>query len=255
MVPRQDKMPITHCPFVRNIAVAALIFAIPPCVEAQGGADEAAYEERAAVESPASVADPLEPANRVFFQVNDKLYFWLLKPVARGYKAVLPQGARIGIRNFFSNVSTPIRLVNCALQGNLDGASTELGRFAVNTTWGIGGFRDPAEHQLGWNTQAEDTGQTLGRYGLGSGVFLNWPLLGPSNLRDTVGLVGDAILDPLTYLGDPDALRPALRATERVNATSLQLGDYEDFKESAIDPYVSMRDAYEQARRKRIEER
>ena len=90
------------------------------------------------------IADPLEPFNRAMYHFNDKLYFWVLKPVARGYGKVVPEVVRVSVSNFFANLAFPIRFVNCLLQANLEGAAVELGRFTVNTLWGIGGLLDLA---------------------------------------------------------------------------------------------------------------
>jgi len=198
------------------------------------------------------VADPLEPVNRVFLHFNDKLYFWVLKPAAKGYSKILPQPAQRGVRNFFSNLTTPARFVNCALQADFKGAWVEVERFALNSTVGVAGFGDPARTRWKLEKRNEDFGQTLGRYGLGPSIYLNWPMLGPMNLRDTVGYAGDLFLDPLDYLVPEFWPNVGVRCLDTVNGTSLRLGDYEDFKRAAIDPYVSMRDAYYQYRRAQI---
>ena len=198
------------------------------------------------------IADPLEPINRVFFHFNDKLYFWLLKPVATGYKKVAPEPLRISVRNFFSNLFMPIRAVNCLLQGKFKGFGNELLRFVTNSTAGMLGFMDPAKTALKLEKQDEDFGQTLGLYGLGPGFFINWPILGPSSLRGTVGLVGDGFIDPLNYLLDSTMYNAATRGYEQVNTTSLTIGEYESLKKAALDPYVSLRDAYYQYRKNKI---
>ncbi len=206
------------------------------------------YVEEEKTPEKASIADPLEPFNRAMFQFNDKLYFWALKPVAQGYGKVVPEVARIGVRNFFSNIASPIRIVNCVLQARFVGAVKELGRFAINTVWGIGGFMDLAsDNAVNLPKQDADFGQTLGVYGLGQGFYINWPILGPSSPRDTVGLIGDLFLQPFTYLLDADVLL-GLRVYKTVNATSLAIGDYESLKDAAVDPYVAFRDAYGQYR-------
>lgn len=197
---------------------------------------------------PIVVADPLEPVNRLFFHFNDKLYFWVLKPVSKGYGKILPQPARICVKNFFSNIATPARLVNCALQAEFEGCWIEIKRFAINTTVGVAGFGDPARNRWNMEKRHEDLGQTLGSYGVGTSVYINWPILGPSNVRDTAGYVGDLFLDPVNYLVPDFWYSAGIRSYETVNGTSLRVGDYEDFKEAAIDPYVSMRDAYYQYR-------
>jgi phospholipid-binding lipoprotein MlaA len=202
-------------------------------------------------ESAESIADPLEPINRVFFHVNDKVYFWVLKPVASGYKGIVPQGMRVGVRNFFSNLTTPVRMVNCLLQANLEGTGTEVARLLLNTTFGLVGFFDPAKKTFNLEKQDEDFGQTLGFWGIGPAFYIDWPILGPSSLRDTFGFAGDLLLDPRTYVFN----RPifyAVRPFELVNDTSLRIGNYEDLKKSAIDPYVALKDAYHQYRQNKI---
>jgi len=202
-----------------------------------------------------TVADPLEPINRAFFQFNDKLYFWVLKPVASGYQAVIPQGVRVSVRNFFSNVSTPIRLVNCLLQAKLECGGTEAARFLLNTTIGIAGFFDPAKTEFRIEKREKDFGATLGFWGIGPAFYINWPILGPSSLRDTVGYVGDLFLDPQNYLITSTPINFAIRSYYQVNETSLAIGEYEDFKQAAIDPYIALKDAYHQYRQNRIKER
>ncbi len=191
--------------------------------------------------TPPPIGDPLRRVNRGVYHVNDKLYFWVLRPVSRGYKAVLPEIARVGVRNFFDNVAMPVRMVNCLFQGDLRGTGTELARFGVNTTVGVAGFGDPAKGWLKLHARHEDFGQTLGAWGLGSGCYLSWPLLGPSSLRDTLAWPVNAGLDPATYV-------PGVGFLRTINGTSLRLGDYEDLKASALDPYVAIRDAYNQHR-------
>jgi len=208
--------------------------------------------EKVSEEAKGEIADPLEPFNRAMYHFNDKLYFWVLKPVAQGYGKVVPEAARVSVSNFFANLAFPIRFVNCLLQANFGGAAAELGRFTVNTLWGIGGFLDPASSKdINLSKQDEDFGQTLGTYGLGQGFFINWPLFGPSSPRDTVGLVGDAFLTPSSYLS-PWYAGAGTRGYDMVNGTSLKIGDYESLKEAAIDPYVAIRDAYVQYRLKKV---
>jgi phospholipid-binding lipoprotein MlaA len=199
-----------------------------------------------------TLADPLEPINRTFFVVNDKLYFWVLKPVATGYKAVFPQDARLGVRNFFSNLTTPIRLVNCLLQAKFKGAGNETVRFLVNTTFGLAGFVDTAKKEFKIEKEETDFGQTLGLWRIGPAFFINWPILGPSSLRDTVGFAGDLFLDPQNYLITSIPINLAVKAYNQINETSLTLGEYEDFKAASLDPYVALKDAYHQYRQNKI---
>jgi phospholipid-binding lipoprotein MlaA len=200
------------------------------------------------------VKDPLEPVNRAFFQFNDKLYFWLLKPMAVGYSAVAPEPVRIGINNFFYNLVFPVRFVNCLLQGKGQGASDEVVRFFINSTVGLAGFIDVATNKLEIKKNEVDLGLTFGRWGMGPGFYINWPILGPATLRDTVGFVGDAFLYPISYIVDPTKYTFALNAFNMVNQTSLRIGDYEDLKKAAFDPYIALRDAYYQNRKSKLEE-
>lgn len=199
------------------------------------------------------VADPLITFNRAMFAVNDKLYFWCLKPVAKGYMKVTPTIVRKGVKNFFNNLGTPARLVSSVLQGKFKGAGSELGRFLVNSTVGIAGIWDPAEMYLGLKPSEEDLGQTLGTYHVGDGIYIVWPVLGPSTLRDTVGRVGDIFLNPLYYL-NPNELAWGLSGLDTVNDTSYRIGDYETVKSTYMDPYVMIRDFYITHRKKKIAE-
>lgn len=202
------------------------------------------------------VPDPLEPYNRLMYKFNDKLYFWVLKPVAKGYKKVAPEVARKSIHKLFSNVTTPIRLVNCGLQGKLEGSAIELTRFFVNSTLGVAGLFDPAKSLIGLEKQEEDFDQTLGKYGLGPGLFIVWPFWGPSSARGTVGMLGDWALDPTFYLTFVNSFAyTGVTTFQIVNDTSLTLGDYEDLIKAAIDPYISIRDAYFQNRRSKIKDK
>lgn len=200
------------------------------------------------------VADPLEPVNRVLFAFNDRLYFWLLKPLATGYTYVVPQPARVCVGNFFFNLKSPVRLANNLLQAKFARGREEVARFAVNTTVGVAGLWDPARKWFNLTASDEDFGQTLGKYGLGDGIYLCLPILGPANLRDGLGLVGDYFLNPVSYLALNGQGNEALgvKGEEMVNQTSLRLGDYEAFKAASFDPYSAMRDSYIQSRRNKI---
>jgi phospholipid-binding lipoprotein MlaA len=209
---------------------------------------ESEFEEKAV-----TVADPLSFWNRAMFHFNDKLYFWFLKPVAKGYRVVIPGVIRTGVRNFFSNIFTPIRLTSCVLQGKVKAGGTELTRFVVNSTIGIAGVMDPAKKYLKLDITDEDLGQTLGAYGIGNGFYLVWPFLGPSTLRDSVGMVGDRFLNPITYVKPVEA-SVAIWSYDKINETSLHIGDYESIKDAAIEPYEAFRDAYIQYRNNKVKQ-
>jgi phospholipid-binding lipoprotein MlaA len=199
------------------------------------------------------VADPIEPFNRAMFWINDKLYFYLFKPIARGYR-VVPEPARQSVSNFFSNLGTPVRFVNSVLQLKFQDAGTELGRLVVNSTVGIGGLFDPAEKWFDLERKDEDFGQTLGRYGVGSGFYIVWPILGPSNARDTVGMAADFFMDPLLYFKMKPLERGGLRGLDKTTDLSLDKDSYEGLKRQSLDPYLDLRSFYHQFRKGRIEQ-
>jgi phospholipid-binding lipoprotein MlaA len=228
----------------------------PPSVAEKSSDDygNVTEEEASGGESP-RIADPIEPWNRAMYHVNDKLYFWLLKPAAAGYKRAVNEDFRGLFSNFYQNIRAPIRIVNNFLQGKPGYAGIELVRFLINSTVGVGGLRDCAKECFGINGRDADFGQTLGKYGVGFGFYIVWPVLGPSSPRDTVGWVGDWLLKPQTYVSS-ETITPegvGLYAHEEVNYTSFHIGDYEALKQAAIDPYVAMRDAYVQYRKKMVE--
>jgi len=197
-----------------------------------------------------TVADPIEPINRAFFVFNDKFYYWVAKPVAEGYNYVVNEDIRVSVRNFFSNIGTPIRATNNLLQGNFLATGTELLRFVMNSTMGILGFFDVAR-DFGIEKTNADLGQTLGKYGIGNGMYFVMPVFGPSTLRDGVGAIGDLFLDPLFYMKPWDAAI-AVRTYRTGNDASLQIGLYEEMTGAAIDPYIAVKDAYIQNRFKAV---
>jgi phospholipid-binding lipoprotein MlaA len=200
------------------------------------------------------IADPLEPFNRAMFAVNDRLYFWAVKPTARAYSAVVPARVRRGVGNFFSNAQYPIRLVNNLLQSNFKGALLESERFFLNTVFGGLGLADLSEILPELRVPAVDMGQTLGRYGFGSGIYIVWPVLGPSTMRDSAGFVGDFFLDPTTYLS-PWETAYGVKGTRALNSASFSLGEYESIKEASLDPYIAVREGYVQYRQNQVERR
>lgn len=218
----------------------------------EGGDPFADFAEFEAQAGSGPVFDPLSGYNRFMTGVNDRLYFWLLKPVATGYAKVVPPVARRSVHRFFKNLGYPVRLVNNVLQLKFKRAGVETARFVVNTTLGAAGLADPARWWMDLEAWPEDFGQTLGRYGLGGGFHLVLPVMGPSNLRDALAMVPDAFLDPVNYV-EPTEASIGITAYERINNTSLHLGEYEKLKQDAIDWYVFLRNAYEQNRQKEIQ--
>ena len=198
-------------------------------------------------------SDPIEPLNRAMFGVNDLLYFSAIRPISMLYEKIMPEPIRIGGRNFFHNLAMPQHFLSALLQGDVQKAGIEVGRFCVNTLLGGLGLVDVAE-RFGLKSADEDIGQALGSYGAGDSLYVVWPLLGPSNLRDSVGLVGDVALNPITYLTGGIGTQAGILAYKTVNDTSLHLGEYEDFKKAAFDPYISLRNAYLQKRATQIQD-
>lgn len=216
--------------------------------------------------------DPWEPLNTKVFEFNRQVDRWILKPVAQGYNFVMPNPVQIGISNFFYNLRFPPRFFNNIFQGKAKGAGIEVGRFLVNSTAGVGGFFDVAQH-LDLKTPEEDTGQTLGFYGVKPGPYVVLPLLPPFNLRDLVGYVGDIALNPINWLvapiievrGVPSVIAHKNRTTstvvqlggrvfEIVNDRSLNLEKFQGVEEATLDLYAAVRNAYLQKRARAIRE-
>ena len=207
------------------------------------------------------IYDPFRSYNRFMTGFNDGAYEYVLKPVAKGYKVVLHEEIRISVSNFFHNIYFPVRFANNLLQVKFCNASEEAARFIVNSTVGILGLFDPAKSWYGLDKHEEDFGQTLGFYGVGSGPHIVLPLLGPSNLRDLVGLYPDTFLSPINI----DESNPwtithsfesyfAAKSLEYVNYMSLNMDRYDKMKEDAVDLYPYLRDMYEQYRDNKIKE-
>src|SRR5262249_39950823 len=142
-----------------------------------------------------------------------------LEPVAHGYRAVTPQIVRNGVHNFLHNLRSPVIFTNDVLQGEFKRAGVTAARFGVNSTVGFLGVGDPAE-SLGLEVHDEDFGQTLGRWGVGTGPYLFIPVLGPTNLRDGAGSLVDIALDPLTWahFKNDDAVRVTRTVVSGVSA-------------------------------------
>lgn len=197
--------------------------------------------------------DPIEPVNRGFFWFNDKFYRYALKPVARGYRAVVPEPGRKAVGNVFTNLGAPVRIANNVLQGKVVGTLDELGIFLANSTFGLGGVFDL--HMETRKPSPEDFGQTLGYYGIPAGPYLVLPFVGSLNLRDGVGRVVDSYVEPVSspyYMKMYQYEELAVVVGERINALSLDKDTYETVTREALDPYATIRDAYMQNRAAKI---
>lgn len=199
------------------------------------------------------VRDPLAPWNRAMHQVNDKFYYWLLKPAAIGFRAAVPSPIRKGIKNAFRNATAPLRIVSCLLQAKGKSAAGEFVGFMFNSTVGLVGFIDVTKQHPALHPFEEDLGQTFGTWGIGNGIYIVWPFLGPSTLRDSMGTAIERFMNPTSYI-DPVWVPISLKVLETVNNTSFRIGDYETLKDAAIEPYEAFRDAYLQNRLKLLAE-
>lgn len=190
--------------------------------------------------------DPLAPANRVFFNVNETLDRAMLKPAAKGYARITPVPVRTGITNFFNNLGYLNVILNDFLQGKFDQGVNDSLRFIFNSTLGIGGWFDVAGDDMGLPAHEEDFGQTLAVWGLDKGFYLYLPLFGPNTLRDSADFIPSTLLNPFFYASGP-VLFP-LNAVNAINtrANLLEASNIRD--EAALDPYAFTREAYLQQR-------
>jgi phospholipid-binding lipoprotein MlaA len=192
--------------------------------------------------------DPLEPVNRVVYHFNDGVDHLLVTPAAELYQGrMIPAFVRTGLRNFFSNINDVIVFVNDLLQGKFVDAESDLGRIVINSTAGVLGFMDVAT-DAGLVKHNEDFGQTLGVWGFDDGPYLVLPLLGPSNVRDTVGWVGDAYTWPVSYI-KPTRTRNQIALVRYIGIRADLLAASRVLEAAALDPYTFTRDAYLQRRR------
>lgn len=196
------------------------------------------------------IYDPLEPYNRAMFSFNEGVDYVLLNPVTEVYRFIVPDVFRVAIDNFLSHIKAPIYLANELLQGDLDGAGLVTKRFVLNSFTGFGGIVDTASWE-GMDYTPEDFGQTLATWGVGSGPYLVLPILGPSNVRDGVGLIGDAVMDPINWYvwnHDKDDLGLG-RTIATVLSTKDQFLDLQkDLKRNSLDYYAATRSVWNQRR-------
>lgn len=194
--------------------------------------------------------DPIEGFNRAMFAFNDGLDKAVIKPVAQGYEAALPQTARNGVSNFFGNIADVFTGVNNVFQGKFPEAVGDFGRFMLNSTLGVLGFMDVAS-DMGVEKHDEDFGQTFGRWGVGSGPYVVLPVFGPRSVRDTVGLAADLAVEPIGNMGDVPT-RNTLLVTRLVSDRAAMLPADKVIEEAALDKYSYIRDGYLQRRRSLI---
>lgn len=223
--------------------------ALPPgavSVRPQGGAPAVSDELDDYDDTPVTgIYDPLEPWNRFWFAFNDIFYIHIAKPVFEAYQAVMPRQMREGIGTLWHNAGFPKRFLNNLLQGRGKAALVELGRFCTNISAGFGVVDVAAGKKVlvPYDPSGEDFGQTLGRWGIGHGVYIVWPFIGPSSLRESVGFAGDCVADPFFYVY-PWELSSASELYLRFNALEGTLSTYTSLSGIAVDPYIAVREAY-----------
>ena len=216
--------------------------------------------------------DPWEPFNANIFEFNRQVDRFVLKPVAKGYNFLLPDWVQVSISNFYYHLRFPPRFLNNVFQGKFKGAGIEVGRFLVNSTIGGAGLIDVAK-DMGLQTPEEDTGQTLGFYGVKPGPYLVLPLLPPFTVRDFTGFLGDIALNPINWLVAPiievknvpsliahknrttsSVVQYGARVEEIVNERSRNLEKFQGVEEATLDLYTAVRNAYLQKRAKAVRE-
>ena len=207
----------------------------------------AALSGCATTQQAGDVYDPIEPVNRAVFSFNMFVDTWVLEPVARAYRFATPEQVRRSVANFLANLRSPVIFANDALQGERERAGVTLGRFMINTTLGVAGLFDAAT-QFGYARHDEDFGQTLGSYGVPNGPYLMLPLLGPSNARDTVGRVGDYVINPLNQCCITTDERYVLLGTTAVSEREANIELLDDLRANSIDLYATIRTIYTQKR-------
>lgn len=202
-------------------------------------------------ESEEYVIDRFEPVNRVFFEFNDKMYIWVMEPVATVYSHAVPSDIRMCFHNFFRNLEEPVRFLNTLLQGRFSDAGDIFTRFTINSTLGVFGFGDAADRVFDFPPVEASLGQTLETWGVGDGSYIVVPLYGPSTIRDFTGTVGDSFgMTPYYTWTDDVYVMGGVYLGKETNSLSMRLGEYEDLKQVFFDPYVAFRNAYFQHRRK-----
>lgn len=198
--------------------------------------------------------DPLESVNRAIFSFNEFLQDLLIRPMAEMYVLFLPEFVRDGVRNVLNNIRTPVVLVNDLLQGEGGRALTTTKRFFINTTVGVGGIIDVAD-RMGIKGHNEDFGQTLARWGVGEGLYLVLPVLGPSNPRDGIAKLADFYMDPVSQWAgntDHDEVTWTRTVLGGVDSYSRVMDDLRKLKETSIDYYAAVRSISRQKRKTEI---
>jgi phospholipid-binding lipoprotein MlaA len=249
-------------PVSRPDSVPAAVELVPAAQSSPTASAETLVSEAAPVDvaqkrgTPESVSsdvqveeyDPWEPFNEKMFSFNYNFDKYLLKPVAKGYNFIMPDRVQQMIGNGFDNIKPVPRWVNNLLQLNFKGFAIEMGRFLINSTFGIGGLFDIAKQEFGLEKTKVDFGQTLGKWGVEPGPYLILPFLPPLTVRDGIGYGVDNAMDPLSYVLPFFWDRFGMKVGDTVNDRSLNLDLFQGFEETTVDLYSAVRNGYLQRR-------
>jgi len=244
--------------------VAALAYAAPAMSQDVAPLTlNPATQQAAAVNPPpgennqGGYADPLAPFNETMFTFNLKVDDWVLRPVASGYASIAPEKVRVSVGNFFDNTRFIPRFANNLFQLKVAEAGGEVARFGINTTLGVVGLFDPADKWFGLKKHPNDFGLTIRYYEVPTGPYVMLPFFGPSTIGDTVGLIADGAMDPISYFVPwyvALSVASGRRIAEAVNYRSLHLNQFEEADRYAIDLYGAVQDAYLQTRVHQVKE-
>lgn len=230
---------------VGHLAALAVAVALLP-----GCATQPPPEDKEALAEYEQTNDPYEPTNRAIFEFNQALDRALIKPAAQGYRAMIPEWGRDRIDDFLENLNSPVVFFNDVLQGEFVRAAETVGRFVMNSTFGVLGIMDVAEH-AGIRQHKEDFGQTLAVWGLPEGPYIMLPLLGPTNPRDGIGMGVDSVIDPVGWYA-PTWADVTRTVVSGVGTREQYLDILDEVERSSLDYYASIRSMYRQNRVKQI---
>ena len=239
---------MTFLPVARATAIIMLAGFATGCAITPDASDPEAVAEMR------QINDPAEPTNRQILKINRSIDTAVLKPVAETYRDTVPVPIRLRVSNFLNNLHAPVIFINDVLQGEIDRALTTATRFFINSTFGLAGMHDLA-HEMNLKAHDEDFGQTLAVWGIGEGPYMILPVIGPSNPRDTAGLVADILFDPFgLWLRNTGNFNASLghRGGETIDYRTDNIDIIEDLEKSSLDFYASVRSLYRQKRNTEI---
>ncbi|MFH1806751.1 MAG: VacJ family lipoprotein [Pseudomonadota bacterium] len=223
---------------IRALSIGAALSVLTACASTQPAQDQTDF-------------DPIEPVNRVVHHFNQAVDFVILYPAAMTYGELAPEGMKTSVRSFTRNLGEPLNAFNALFQGDPVQAADSMQRFIMNSTMGLLGFYDLAA-DFGIPYRKEDFGQTLAHYGIGAGPYIVLPLLGPSNLRDTTGIVADYFMDPVTWAAENSDTTNAVRwgaiGMRAIDARYRAADQLAELERTSIDYYAALRSLYRQNR-------